>query len=70
MADLVRNRTELECDIVDSEQAGQGAERRRKEIDQELKRIDKRIKEVEKELKQVVPQWEQQVGEERDAKQQ
>jgi structural maintenance of chromosome 3 (chondroitin sulfate proteoglycan 6) len=68
MADLVRERTELECDIVDVEQVGKGADARRKEIDQELERIEKRIKEVEEELRDVIPQWEKQVAQEREAK--
>ncbi|KIR29832.1 chromosome associated protein [Cryptococcus deuterogattii 99/473] len=67
-ADLVRNRTELECIIADFETAGEVDEYRRAELAEELEMIQQKIDEATARLEDLVTEAEQKIGEEKTAR--
>ncbi|AFR94978.2 chromosome associated protein [Cryptococcus neoformans C23] len=67
-ADLVRNKTELECVIADFETAGQVGEHRRAELAEELEVMQQKVDEATARLEDLVQEAEQRIGEEKAAR--
>jgi structural maintenance of chromosome 3 (chondroitin sulfate proteoglycan 6) len=68
MADLIRSRTEIECEIADFKASQEGGEERRQQLTEELKRLDERIEEADEELRKLADDLIRRTDEERGAK--
>lgn len=70
LQDLIRTQTELECLIVDLQQADERGEARREVLDQELEEVSEKIQEIETELMEVVPELEDRTRAEKEERSQ
>ncbi|KAL7423161.1 Structural maintenance of chromosomes protein 3 [Cryptotrichosporon argae] len=68
MADLVRERTEIECLIADFQQAGVGGEKRRQQLAEELESLETRVSEATERLVELGADLEDKVAAEREAR--
>jgi structural maintenance of chromosome 3 (chondroitin sulfate proteoglycan 6) len=68
MADLVRDKTEIECLISDFENAGEVGQERRKQVAEEVKELERKIEDANERMDELGPELDEAVNEERDAR--
>ena len=69
MKDLVRSLTEVECLVVDLDNAAGAGEERKARLEGQLAEIEQRIAEAEAELAEVEPEWREKLSSEKDERQ-
>jgi len=68
LSDLVKNRTEIECQINDYKSASESGKQRKADKEKELKKLEKRIEKVTARIEELAESLDARVAEEREAK--